>query len=324
MNFIGFTEAGGPEVLGVMSGPAPEPGPGEVLVRVAYAGVNFAEVQHRRGEFGLPEGIEVPGLEVSGTLAALGPGVHGLNEGDRVAAYLPAFGGYAEMALAPQSFVYPLGNLDLVEAAGFPCAGPTAYGLLHGAGRLNAGETVLVHAAAGGVGSYVAHLARTAGAGLVIGTVGDADKIQHATALGYDHVVLRDRFEESVRDLTDGRGVDVALDPVGGPVRVATLRVLAPLGRLVAFGDAGRHGELSLSDRELWKGNVMAGGYNIGDLARRAPDTLAAHARAALDTLTSSQVKRVTATYSLDAAEEAHRHLESGRTVGKAILAVAP
>jgi NADPH:quinone reductase-like Zn-dependent oxidoreductase len=324
MRFVGFTGAGGPEVLRMMSREAPEPGPGEVLVQVAYAGVNFAEVQHRRGEFGTPEGLEVPGLEVSGTVAALGAGVERVREGDPVAAYLPAFGGYAEMAVAPEQFVYPVGDIDLRVAAGFPCIGPTAYGLLHGAARLNAGETVLVHAAAGGVGSFVAHLARAAGAGMVIGTVGSADKIPYAEARGYDHVLLREGFENVVRDLTNGRGVDLALDPVGGHTRAASIGLLAPFGRLVAFGDAGLHTDLTYAVRDLWKRNVTVGGYNIADLARRAPERLAAHAHSALRALAGDEPPvPVTATYPLAEAADAHRSLETARTTGKTVLAVA-
>jgi len=273
----------------------------------------------------MPEGDEIPGLEVSGTVETLGPGVSSLKVGDRVAAYLPMFGGYAEVAVAPEQFVYPVGDIELKMAAGFPCAGPTAYGLLHGPGRLRAGETVLVHAAAGGVGSYTALLARAAGAALVIGTVGSADKIPYAAALGYHYVVVRDDFEAAVRDLTDGRGVDLALDPVGGPVRAGTVDLMRPFGRMVAFGDAGGYDDDVFPGRDLWKRNLMVGGYNIADLARRDAAALAAHAAAALDALTRDQARLpVTTTYPLDAVRSAHSLMESGQTIGKAVLAINP
>ncbi|WP_405813099.1 alcohol dehydrogenase catalytic domain-containing protein [Streptomyces sp. NBC_01390] len=132
------------EILAEIQVPTPVPGPGQVLIEVAYAGVNFAEVQHRRGEFGAPDGpggYDVPGLEVSGTVAALGSGASGPAVGEQVAAYLPAFGGYAEFAVADTDFVRPVGGLPLAHAAGVPCVYPTAYGVLADAGRLHQGET---------------------------------------------------------------------------------------------------------------------------------------------------------------------------------------
>ena len=165
MRALGFKSNGGPEVLEQVDLPVPEPGPGQVLIEVAYAGVNFAEVQHRRGEFGEPDGhggYDVPGLEASGTVVGLGAGVTGFAEGEQVAAYLPAFGGYAEFAVTGSDFVRPIGNLPLAHAAGVPCVFPTAYGVLTDAGRLRAGETVLIHAAPTGhvayrVGEAVTH-----------------------------------------------------------------------------------------------------------------------------------------------------------------------
>jgi len=134
----GFKSNGGPEVLEEVQVPTPAPGPGQVLIEVAYAGVNFAEVQHRRGEFGEPDGpggYDVPGLEVSGTVAALGSAVQGPAVGERVAAYLPGFGGYAEFVVVDADFVRPVGGLPLAHAAGVPCVYPTAYGVLMDAGH---------------------------------------------------------------------------------------------------------------------------------------------------------------------------------------------
>ncbi|GGO99020.1 polysaccharide lyase family protein [Wenjunlia tyrosinilytica] len=213
----GFKTNGGPEVEEVQV-PTPAPGPGQVLIEVAYAGVNFAEVQHRRGEFGEPDGpggYDVPGLEVSGTVAALGSGARGPAVGEQVAAYLPAFGGYAEFVVADTDFVRPVSGLPLAHAAGVPCVYPTAYGVLADAGRLRDGETVLIHGTAGGVGSAAARTARALGAARVFGTVGSPEKAQLAAALGYDALFARDDFLDAVREATGSRGVDLVLDPVG-------------------------------------------------------------------------------------------------------------
>ncbi|GMA24643.1 hypothetical protein GCM10025864_24020 [Luteimicrobium album] len=213
MRAIGFDTVGGPEVLVEAQLPRPRPGAGDVLVEVAFAGVNFAEVQHRRGEFGDPDGFDVPGLEVAGTVVQVGSRVASVRPGDVVAAYLPGFGGYAELAVTSEAFVarVPAGLAPEV-AAGVPCVYPTAYGVLADAGRLAPGETVLIHAATGGVGSAAAGVARSLGASAVYGTVGSAAKLDLADRLGYDRLFERDGFAEQVLQATGGRGVDVVLE----------------------------------------------------------------------------------------------------------------
>jgi NADPH:quinone reductase-like Zn-dependent oxidoreductase len=331
MRAVGFRANGGTEVLELLDMPQPVPGPGQVAVKVVFAGVNFAEIQHRRGEFGVPDGpggADVPGLEVSGTVAALGEGVSGLVVGEPVAAYLPAFGGYAEVTAADTRFVRSLrtsaGEADLDQAAGLPCVFPTAFGLLQDAGRLREGEVVLIHAAAGGVGSAAAQLARGLGASQVLGTVGSASKIPYAAQLGYDDVFVRDGFAERVAEATSGRGVDLVLDPVGGPVREQSLGVLAPFGREVVYGDLGRHPEWTASVWDLWKGNRTIAGFNIGDLARRRPDRIGDYLSQALRMLAAGQVSaNVTEILPLADAAKAHELLETGSGCGKILLAPA-
>ena len=320
---LGFKDNGGPEVFEMIDVPEPVPGRGQVLIRVQFAGLNFAEVQHRRGEFGPPEGFDIPGLEVSGTIAALGEGVGGLDHGAAVAAYLPSMGGYAEYALAEAAFVRPVGSVLPEVAAGLPCVFPTAYGVLVDAGRLRAGDSVLIHAAAGGVGSAASQVAQTLGASQVFGTVGSPDKQKHASELGYDALFERDGFADAVLDATDGRGVDLVLDPVGGPIREASLGVLAPFGRVVVYGDLGQHGQWSGDVWDLWKNNKTIAGYNIGDVAKRSPDTIGSYLSHALDGVATGRLcppRPVIA--ALDDAAEIHRQLESGATHGKIVLAV--
>lgn len=322
MRAVGFDVNGGPEVLRPVELPTPVPGPGQVLLQVAYAGVNYGELQHTLGDFGPPSGpggVDVPGLEASGVVAALGPGVTGLAVGDPVAAYLPDGGGYAEYALAPAEFAFPLDGITLRDGGGAALVLTTAYGVLTGAARLRAGDTVLIHAAAGGVGSVAAQIARALGAAAVFGTVGSAEKAAYAKRFGYDAVHLRDGFADRLRDL------DVILDPVGGQTRLRSLALLAPFGRLAVYGEAARESDLTLPVLPFWKSNRSLTGYNIGDLARRAPRTVRGHGLSAFALLASGTIRLdVSAELPLERAAEAHEVMRAARNIGKTLLAVDP
>ncbi|MEV8630585.1 zinc-binding dehydrogenase [Streptosporangium sp. NPDC051023] len=327
MRAIGFRANGGPEVLEAVEVARPEPGPGQVLLRVAYAGVNFAEIQHRRGEFGADDGVAVPGLEAAGEIVAVGADVTGLRIGEPVAAYLPAFGGYAEFVVAEAVLTHPLrttqGEVDPAQAAGLPCVFPTAYGLLHDTARLRAGETVLIHAAAGGIGATAVQLARSLGAAAVHGTVGSPDKVAYARELGYDEVFVRDGFGAAMLAATGGRGVDVVLDPVGGPVRQESLGVLAPFGRVAVYGDVGRHDDWTASVWDLWKRNQTIAGFNIGDLARRAPELIGRYLREGLERVAAGTLRsNVTVIHPLAEAATVHELVESGAGRGKILLSL--
>lgn len=318
MRAIGFDVNGGPDVLRPVELPVPVPGPGEVLVRVAYAGVNHGEVRHRLGDFGAPAGVEVPGFEASGEVVALGPGVTGLTPGEPVAVYLPSGGGYAQYAVASARFAFPLDGISLRDGGGAALVLTTAYGVLAAAARLTAGDTVLIHAAAGGVGSAAAQIARALGAAAVHGTVGSPEKARYAKRFGYDGIHLRETFATAVPE------VDVVLDPVGGPTRLASLGLLAPFGRLAVYGEASGRPGLSLTAASLGKQNRSVCGYHIGDLARRAPRLLRSHALAALSLLASGTISLdITAELPLDGAGRAHERLEAGLNAGKTLLRVA-
>ncbi|GAA2714194.1 quinone oxidoreductase family protein [Actinoplanes palleronii] len=322
MRAVGFTINGGQ--FSVFARPIPQPGPGEVLIEVAYAGVNFAELQHWRGDFGPAETDgDIPGLEAAGRVVALGDGVTGFDEGQAVTAYLPNFGGYAEYVVAPAAFTYAAKDLRLDSAAAAPTVLTTAYGALVGSGHLQPGDTVLIHAAAGGVGTAAAQIARALGAGTIIGTVGSAAKVEFARSFGYDHIVVRNEFPGTVSDLLDGAGIDVVLDPVGGATRAASIDLLAPFGRLVAFGDAGNHPDLTLPVQPLWKNNRMVGGFNIGHLARHAPQLVTRFGQAGLDLLQTGAVRiDITGEVPLADAKLALDQLAAGVNRGKLVLRV--
>ncbi len=248
MRAIQIREPGGPEVLHVADVPTPEPGAGELLIRVAVAGVNFADIGLRSGMYhpgghGRMAFPLTPGFEVTGTVAALGDGVMDWQVGQRVGAVLD-MGGYAEYAVVntgdPAKLIALPEGMDFATATALLVQGPTAHGTLYDAGRFQPGEAVLVQAAAGGVGSLAVQLARIGGAGTVVGTAGSDAKRDLVRDLGGVPVdYTQPDWANAVRGATGGRGVDVVLESVGGDAAMQAWDALAPLGRVVMFGAAG-------------------------------------------------------------------------------------
>ena len=314
---------GGPEVLRPVEVPVPEPGPGQVSVDVAYTGVNFADLKARAEGYRVPALPFRPGLEVSGRVRAVGAGVEGLAVGQEVAA-LTQGGAYAEVAVADATTVFPLpSGVDLRTAATLPTVLPTAYALVHSVGRLQPGESVLVQGAAGGIGTVVGQLAKAAGAGAVYGVVSSAPKAEYARAHGYDEVFVGD-FEKAVRAATGERGVDLALDPVGGETLKASLAALAVFGRLVSFGNASSAGPWSVGQPELYPTANSVGGFSILTLAQTAPAELRALAgRAFAKVVDGTVTLPVTAEFALADAAEAHRLMGTRTSTGKLLLRVA-
>ncbi|MET9087032.1 zinc-binding dehydrogenase [Streptomyces sp. NPDC004237] len=323
MRAVEFQEYGGPEVLRVVRTAAPEPGPGQVTVETVWAGVNFADVKARADGYRVASLPHRPGLEVSGRIRAVGEGVEGLRAGQEVAALVDG-GGYAEVVLAEAARVFPLPDgLDLRTAATLPTVLPTAHALVHEVGRLRAGESVLVHGAAGGVGTAVGQLARAAGAGAVYGVASSDAKADYALKYGYDEVFRPDTFKTDVRRATGGRGVDLVLDPVGGDTLRRGLEALAVFGRLVSFGNAGGAEPWQTGQNELYARGRSVGGFSVLALAQSAPDALRALTERALRTVRDGTVVLpVTAEFPLSDAAGAH-HLIGGRTsTGKLLLRI--
>jgi NADPH2:quinone reductase len=239
MKAIRFHALGGPEVVALEEAPRPEPGPGFVLVHNQMMGVNFADLFYLRGDYIVqPRFPAIAGMEAAGTIAAVGADVPHLQPGMRVA-YI-GMGAFAEYSLVRHNRILPLADtVSLEQAAAFPIASLTAYHMLHTIHRLQAGETVLVHSAAGGVGMAAVQLAKAAGAS-VIGTVSSVEKERAAREAGADEVIdyVRQDFGTEVRRLTGGKGLDLVLDGVGAPTFEAGLRALAPFGHLILFGRA--------------------------------------------------------------------------------------
>ncbi|MFC0601966.1 quinone oxidoreductase family protein [Streptomyces palmae] len=324
MRAIVMEEFGGPEVLRVAEVPVPEPGPGEVTIDVAYAGVNFADIKARAVGYQVPGLPFTPGLDLSGRIRAVGEGVTGLRPGQLVAAFTDG-GGYAEVVAVPAATVFPLvEGISLRTAATLPTVLPTAHALLHEVGRLAEGETVLVQGAAGGVGTVLGQLARLAGAGAVYGVASSRAKAEVALGFGYDQVFIGEDFPEQVRNATQGRGVDLALDPVGGQTLRGGLASLARFGRLISYGNASGEAPWQVGQAELYPGTLTVSGFSVLALARSAPEALAEIAERAFRTVAEGKVVLpVTAEFPLDEAAEAHRAVESRTTTGKLLLRVA-
>ncbi|MET9816061.1 zinc-binding dehydrogenase [Streptomyces sp. NPDC006355] len=323
MRAVEFEEYGDPEVLKVVETQVPEPGPGQVAIDAAYAGVNFADLKARAEGYRVQSLPYRPGLEVSGRVRAVGAGVEGLHPGQDVAA-LVGGGAYAEVVVADTATVFPLPEgLDLRTAATLPTVVPTAHALLHEVGRLNAGESVLVHGAAGGVGTVAGQLARAAGAGAVYGVVSSAAKAGHALEHGYDEVFTTGTFDDDVRRATGGRGVDLVLDPIGGETLRRGLGVLAEFGRLVSFGNASGAEPWRVGQPELYPQGRSVAGFSILALAQSAPQALRALAERAFRKVTDGTVRLpVTAEFALSEAAEAHRLMGGRTSTGKLLLRI--
>lgn len=291
--------------------------------------MNFADLKARGEGYRVPSLPYVPGLEVSGHVRALGAGVEGFEVGQEVAA-LTEGGAYAEVALADATTVFALPTgVDLRTAATLPTVLPTAHALLHEVGRLRAGETVLVQGAAGGIGTVVGQLAKAGGAGAVYGIVSSEAKAKYALEHGYDEVFIGSSgdggFAAEVRAATGGRGVDLALDPVGGDAFRGGLAALAVFGRLVSFGNASSAEPWRVGQPELYGTGLGVFGFSILSLATSAPEALREVAARAFAKVADGTVELpVTAEFPLADASEAHRLMGARTSTGKLLLRVHP
>lgn len=261
MHAIVITEPGDPDVLTWTEVEDPVPGPGEVLVDVAASGVNRADLMQRQGFYPPPPGAPpYPGLECSGTIAAVGPEVTGWKPGDAVCALL-AGGGYAEKVAVPAGQLLPAPpGISLAHAAALPETTCTVYSNVFLGARLQAGETLLVHGGASGIGTMAIQLGKQAGATVAV-TASSAEKLKTCRELGADITInYRDEdFVQSIKDATQGRGADVILDIIGAAYLARNVDALAPDGRIAIIGlQGGRQAELDLSKLMAKRGTIMA------------------------------------------------------------------
>jgi NADPH2:quinone reductase len=315
MRAVQITEFGGPEVLRLVDLPDPTPGGGMVVVDVMSAGVNFADTHQAENSYLAPQSLPmIPGSEVVGTLA----------DGTRVAAFTMT-GGYCEKALVHPSAAFPLPpDVGDGQALALLVQGLTAWHLLRTCTHLQPGESVVVHAAAGGVGTLAVQLAKAWGAGNVIAVASSEDKLALARSLGADSTVLAgtEDLKGALEAANDGRKVDVVLEMVGGSTFDASLAALAPFGRLATFGMASRTAPKPVSAGELMSRSRAVIGFWLAHCFSRPellqPQMAELLAMVAAGTLTP----QVGGSYPLGEARAAHESLRSRASVGKLILDV--
>lgn len=325
MRAVVISRPGGPEVLRVEEVPDPHPAPGELLIKVAAAGVNRADLLQRQGHYPPPPGAPSwPGMECSGTIAAIGAEVTGLQVGDEVCALLPG-GGYAEFVTVDAGLVMPVpAGVALVDAAALPEAACTVWSNVFMLAGLRPGETLLVHGGSSGIGTIAVQLGRAIGARVAV-TAGSPSKLQACAALGAQILIdYREHdFVEALREATDGLGADVILDIIGAKYLGRNVEALAVHGRLVVIGlQGGARAEIDLSTLLSKRAAVLATALRSRPLEERS--AIVASVTEHVWPLVKDGAVRpiVHARLPLASADEAHRILAESQHVGKVLLVV--
>lgn len=324
MKAIGCMEFGDPSVLKILSLPSPSCDEHQVLIRTEGVSVNYADLQTRRGAYhaGGSAFPIIPGLDVTGIVEEVGAQVTCIHVGQRVIAF-PHTGTYATYVVADSNLVFPIAEtVSLEQAIACPLVTFTSRMLLDKVACFEEGETILIHAASGGIGTTAIQMARNKGAKKIIGTVGNHAKMQAALDAGADTVLcLEDgSFNDAVLEMTSGKGVDVILDSLGGHYTSDGMKCLAPYGRMVAFGNASRaYSDLNTSLLHASCRSVL--GFSIGSTRRMRPAWFADVSSSVLADLENGRIHiPVSARFPLNEAAKAHALLEQRKITGKVIL----
>ena len=318
MRAIRVEEFGGPDVLKMVDAPEPEPGEGQVLIKVSRAGINYADTMARQDTYVEPQKLPfTPGVEVAGTVERA---ADGLEAGQRVVGFVS--GAYAEYAVGPAATCVPLPDgADEEQALAVLLQGLTAWHILKTSARLEEGESVVVHAAAGGVGSLAVQLAKRFGAGRVIATASSEEKRRLASDLGADAVVdsRADDLTGALKEANGGEDVDVVLEMAGGRVFDQSLEALAPFGRLVTYGAASGEGNQVSSFDLLGHSRAVVGFYLFHALGNEAQT--ARPLEQMFEMVASGDLRPVVGgTYPLSEASRAHEEMQGRGTSGKLLL----
>lgn len=317
-------ELAGPDALRWEDRARPEPGDGELLIRVSAVGLAWSDLLQCEGAYhgGGPQPPFTPGFELAGEVAGHGSSVDGPAVGDRVFGFLPGPGALAEYVTAPAAvFDRVPDRLSDVEAAAFIVPFYTADAALVTVGRLQRGEAVLIHAAAGGVGAAAVQLCRAYGASPIIATAGSEERRAYARRIGADVVAGYDEVADRALEATGGAGVDVVLESVGGQAFDHSLAALAPLGRLVSIGASSGEPPRRLRLPVLWNRAVSVAGVHILRWQNERPDLLAPTRRRVLDLLEKGEIApTVGATFAISEVADALRALRSREVIGRVVV----
>ncbi|MEH7438506.1 NADPH:quinone oxidoreductase family protein [Neobacillus drentensis] len=322
MKAVQLKEYGGPEVLNLVDIEKPVPKGHEVLIEIKAIGVNYADTARREGQYVVKTPLPfIPGAEIAGIVAQVGEKVTKVKPGTRIVTLIES-GGYAEFALADERALIPIPEqLDFHTAVALPLQGLSAYHILKTMGRLEKGESVLIHAAAGGVGTIAVQLAKLFGAGKIIATASSDEKLALAREMGADVLInyTEPDWEKQVLEATDGKGVNVALEMVGGEVFNKTVRCLATFGRLVIFGAAS--GEQSrFYPSSLMARNQSVIGFFLPQIMRKQ-ELLQPSLVELLTYLGEGKLKlTIGGVFPLEETAQVHTLLQSRKTQGKLIL----
>jgi putative PIG3 family NAD(P)H quinone oxidoreductase len=324
MTAIEIASPGGPEALRAASRPMPHPGTGEVLIKVAAAGVNRPDIMQRKGQYPPPPGAsDIPGLEVAGEIVAIGLGVHHLRIGDKVCALVTG-GGYATYCVAPEPQCLPVPkDFGMIEAAAMPETFFTVWHNVFERGRLTAGESILIHGGASGIGTVAIQLAKAFNAGAIFATAGSRDKCHACEKLGATRGIdyKHEDFVQVIREATSNRGVDVILDMIGGDYIQKNLSILAVEGRHVSIAtQRGVVAEVNFGPVMGKRLTLTGSGLRPRSVAEKG--AIAASLKQKVwPLLDAGKVKPVIyKTFPLAEASEAHRLLESSSHIGKIVL----
>jgi NADPH:quinone reductase len=325
MTVVEIAAPGGPEQLKPVKRPVPRPGEGEVLVRVAAAGVNRPDVMQRQGRYPPPPGAsDLPGLEIAGEIAALGANASGLSVGDKITALLPG-GGYAEYAIAAAPLCLPVPHgISMVEAAAIPETFFTVWTNLFDRGRLRAGETALIHGGTSGIGTTAIQLAAAWGA-RVFATAGSDDKARACERLGAVRGInyRTEDFAAVMRAATGDKGVDVTLDMVAGSYTARNLEIAAIEGRIVVISLlGGSKAEINMGLILTKRLTLTGSTLRVRSVAQKA-EVAAAVQKNVWPLLAAGRVRPVIyTTFPLAEASEAHRLMETSNHIGKIVLTI--
>jgi NADPH:quinone reductase len=323
MKQIIVNEFGGPEKLISHDVPMPSAGDGQIVIKVEASGVNFSDAMQRRNQYVHPVTLPyLPGFEVAGIVTELGKGVENISVGDRVVAMLPGGGGYAQYAVTPSylAAVIPP-TISAQESLALQVQGLSAYLMLKDGAKLQAGQTVLIQAAAGGVGTLLVQIAKQMGAGKIIATAGAVEKLAFAKSLGADELInyTESDWVQKVKDATGGKGVDLIIDSTGGEILRNSVNCLAPFGRLISFGNP-TGGSTSIEAFTLVSDNLILQGFGLASYFEKPDLMQEAYQYLFSQTATGKLKVHVGQTFPLKDAAEAHKQMESRKTTGKTVL----